>query len=104
MRLTARPHTALLLLALSGCGGAVTTPATGQGAAVACERFAEQRVAADLEFWPVDRYTVDGADPRWTVHHGFTVPATGEQAAFVCTVVRQGDGWRLVDLATTRTP
>mgnify|MGYP002651476903 CR=1 FL=1 len=88
---------ALPLLVLAGC-------ATDEaGALVACEQLVDQRVGAQLEhLGPLDGASAEQAGEQWVVTGGFTEPRGGGLTRYTCTVARDGDSWRLVDLATDR--
>lgn len=84
------------LIALFGCS------TSEGGAMVACEKFVNQRVGAELTHRsPMEGATVDGDNP-YVVRSAFTEPATGHTTEYQCEVERIPDGWRLIDLSTDR--
>lgn len=83
---------AVLVLSAVACGsGAV-------GAEVACEQFVERRVGAAVDF--DDDVVSEERGGGWYVRSRFDA---GEGVTvYECEVVREGDGWRLLDLTTDR--
>lgn len=100
MRMIRTGRVALIVCAalplLAGCSG------EGGGAMVACEQFVDRRVGATLEHLsPMDGATVAGDGP-YVVRSAFTAPGTRRRTAYVCTVERGEQEWRLLDLVTDR--
>lgn len=94
----------LLLLGLLVGGlwllGWLFTPGPDVEALVACEQAVEQRVGAELEHGG-GQARLD-ADGQYVVRSSFVEPTSGRTTSYVCTVARDGEGWRLVDLVTDR--
>ena len=91
------PLTVLALVVLAGCS------LDEAGASVACEQLIDQRVGAELVHRTVAEggAVVEGEGP-FVVRGAFAEPADGTTTAYVCTVERIEDGWRLMDLTTDR--
>lgn len=94
MNAVTRVVTAVVLLAIVGCGGS----SGGTEAHAACEKFVERRAGADLEFDP--EAVTERRGGGWYVRSR----ADAGEGVFVyeCVVAREQNAWRLVDLTTDR--